>query len=137
MIDFCLLASLVLGILVPIWILMAALESRRNRLREQQRPLEDRITDIRKDASFMIGQLQGILDRFKDEQPRRLDWIPPTIEYYRRLDELASRSDATSEEVARFADEATTFVRKRRLKGICVGLLARRLAEIAHRRNAA
>ena len=124
-------------LLFSCWRLLASRAQRKLLLREQLRPLEDRIADIREDALFMIEQLQRILNQCSREKRRPFNWVSPTLDLYRRLHGLASRSDATVEEVDRFGEEATTFVRQHLLKGIYLDLLAQNLADVAHRRNAA
>lgn len=104
---------------------------------DEQRPIEDCIADIRKDVAMVLNGLQDAADKRRQEQSQPFHWLPSTIEMYRRLDEMASNPSKTPEEVDRFADEAVRFVQQRRLKGICVGLLARRLAQLVRRRDAA
>jgi hypothetical protein len=110
---------------------------RRDRWRRQeQRPLEDRIADIRASAAFMANQLQGTLDRRGIHSPNTVAWIAPVIAYYRRLEALAASPDASTDEIKHLADEAKQHVRQHRLKGVFVAQEAEKLAALVHRRGA-
>jgi hypothetical protein len=117
-------------------ILLAARDRRQHRLHQEQRPLEDRIADIRADAAFMANQLEGVLDRRNVEAGDTVAWIAPVVVYYRRLEELAADSDASAEEIQRLADESAIHVRQQRLKGVFVAQQAELLAVLVRRRQA-
>jgi hypothetical protein len=88
---------------------------RLQRLREEQRPVNDRIASIREDAAMMIRELQRILERHSAEQPALLTWIPPVLDYYRRLESLTLSPSPSAEQCRELAQEASGFVREHRL----------------------
>lgn len=79
----------------------------------------------------MAQQLEDVLDR---REPQA-DWIPPVLAYYRRLEAFATAPDASAEEIDGLADEALSYVREHRLKGIFVAQAALQLAALVRRRN--
>ena len=87
--DVCLTVSLAAACAALAVALLAARDARRHRLWQEQRPLEDRIADIRTSAAFMADQLQGTLDRRGIQEADALGWIAPVVAYYRRLEALA------------------------------------------------
>jgi hypothetical protein len=116
---------------------LAARDVRQRRLREQQRPTADRIADIRADCAMMIRSLQEILDRHTADNPKLTAWIPPVLDYYRRLEALAASPDPSAEDASKLAQEATRHVEEQRLKGVCVGITASQFAKIMKQRDAA
>jgi hypothetical protein len=137
MADVLIPVGIFVGCAVLAGAILAARDARRHRLRQEQRPLEDRIADIRASAADMAHQLQGVLDRRGTQQPEAVDWISHVLAYYRRLETLAAAPEASAEEIQRLAEDASTYVRERRLKGIFIGQEAEQLAALVRRRNAA
>jgi hypothetical protein len=135
--QFLLVTLLVVGITVIAVASLAARDARLLRLREEQRPVAERIAAIRADCALMIRSLQEILDRHAADNPKATAWIPEVLDYYRRLETLAASPTPSPEEAAKLADEATRHVAEQRLKGVCVGMLASRLATLVNRRHAA
>jgi hypothetical protein len=129
--------GLFLGISVFVVLLLAARDARAQRRREERRPIAEQIAEIRAGASFMAQQLQTTLAQHAAERPKLVAWIPPVVDYYRRLETLASLPSPPLVEVHQLAEEAARHVRERRLKGICVGHEARRLAQLVERRGIA
>ena len=136
MADVLIPVSIFVGCTVLAVVILAARDARRHRFQQAQRPLEDRIADIRASASYMIHQLQGVLDRRAAQQPEAVDWISPVLAYYRRLEALATASDASAKDIQQLAEEVFTHVREHRLKGIFLAQEAERLASLVRRRNA-
>jgi hypothetical protein len=99
----------------------------------EQTPVPVQIGRIREDAAFMVQQLRGVLQN--DAAERDL-WIGPVLEYYRRLEALASQALPSAEQSDRLAEEAERYIRQTRLKGFCVVQLARQLADLAQRLQA-
>ncbi len=114
--------------------ILAARDSRRNRLKREQKPLEERIADIRESAAFMAQELQKILDRQPAQPP---DALATVREYYLRLETLAGAPGATPDEIQRLADEALQYLRQNRVKGCFFVAQAEELASLIRRRNAA
>jgi hypothetical protein len=108
---------------------------RRHDISQELRPIPDRINEVRERAQFMIRQFETILDHYP--QACSDDWIPTIISFYRRLDALASDPGSSADEVIGLADEASAYIRNRRLKGIRVAEEARRLAAILSKKRAA
>lgn len=108
-------------------------DQERARRQQESRPIPDRIAAIRKDAAFMCEQLERALNRSADESPERFPWVRPTLEFYHRLEALAAAPRPCAEDADRLADEAERYIQANRLKGICVAMLARRLAELSRR----
>jgi hypothetical protein len=131
------IVSIVVACVVLPLILLVVRDARRHRLQEEQRPLKDRIAEIRSDAAFMADQLQAVLDRETAQQSDAVHWIAPVVGYYRKLEALAGAPDASAEEIQRLAEEASKYVRQHRLKGIFVAMEAERLAALVRKRNAA
>lgn len=106
----------------------------KNRAREEARPLEDRIRDFKEGAAAMIQGFERHAARPNLRGNRA--FLPPIIDYYRRLEELATRETATSEEAMALADEALKYARENKLKAVIVMDEPRRLASLLQRRNA-
>jgi hypothetical protein len=134
MLEILLTAVLFGAVVVAAVILLAVRDARLHRIREEQRPLADRIADIRTGARFMTDQLQGVLQR-PNYVKRSSAWIEPVIVYYQRLESLAAAPNPAIDEIRRLAEEATTFTRQQRLKGISVGDQAEKLVALVRQRD--
>jgi hypothetical protein len=111
----------------------AAFEARQRRIQESRRPRAERLADIRKDAAFMVRSLQELLDRtYAIEHPESRAWMPAVIDLYRRLEALAASPSPSHDNCLKLAAEASSHVKQQRLKGVCVGILAHRLAAIVN-----
>jgi hypothetical protein len=106
------------------------------RAHEELRPLEDRIRDIQEGAAFMIVQLNRVAERPPSAR-HNTDWIPPVLEYLRRLERIASVPTSAPEEALALANEAGQFEREQRLKGLSIGDQAGKLAALLERRKSA
>lgn len=136
MADVMMAGGLVVGISVLAAVLLGMRDARRGRRQRERRPVADRVASIRNDALFQIEQLQRVLEHQAVERPEAVHWIPPVLEYYRRLANLASDAETSAEDAIRLAEEASGYVRKHRLKGISIAEEARQLAELLAARNA-
>lgn len=116
---------------------LAARDARQHRLREEKRPIGERIADIRKDAAFMVKELNGLLHRYGTEQPEAVEWIPKILDLYRQLEALASCPNASADECLVLAKAASQYAREKRIKGVFVSEQARRLAVLVSKRDAA
>jgi hypothetical protein len=131
----CVLVSLgVVFVTVIAAVLLGIRDANDRRAREDARPVADRIRDIQKDAAFMIEQLERVAERPTPPE-RSMAWIPPVLEYYHRLEKLASNPTSTPEEAFALADDAGRHVREQRLKGIFVCFEAEQLAKLLSRRR--
>jgi len=127
----------ILAVAIFAMVLLAARDAHQRRIREESRPIAERVADIRNDATFMVEEFQRVLQRHKTERPQQVDWIPGALDLYRRLESLASSPNSSADECLALADEASKYVREKRLKGIIVSSQARRLAVLLSKENAA
>jgi hypothetical protein len=118
-------------------VILAARDLRQHKLRQEQKPLEERIAEIRESAAMMTHELQRVLDQGSAQQPTAIALIAPVLVYYRRLEALAAAPATTAEEIHQLAVEALQHMRQRRLKGFLVVQQAEQLADLVRRRNAA
>jgi len=100
----------------------------RRTIARELRPIADQIAEFRQNSQLRVRQLERILDSHPTHAD--VDWVTVIISFYRRLDALASDPSPSVDEVISLADEASVYVRKRRLKGIFVAEEARRFAAI-------
>jgi hypothetical protein len=98
-------------------------------------PIHEQVAVIRQDAAFMIEQLQGLLETRATESPKATSWVPALLEFYRRLELLASATELSEEEVLRLAEESSRYIREHRLKGIAVPSRAQELARLARQQK--
>ena len=128
MLDDCYGCALFAVLAVVAGVLLALRDARRNR-EKPERPIAEQIEEIHKGAASMIPGLQEILDR------NPTPWVAPVLDYYRRLESLASSPNASVEEAERLADEVSEYVREHKIKGIHIGHEARRLAVLLRQRQ--
>jgi hypothetical protein len=119
-----------LGIGLVAIALLAWRDSQRHRWLEERTPVPVRIGRIRDDAAYMVRQFHGVLERGPAE---RTFWVGPVLEYYRRLEALATEARPSADQAQHLAEEAEKYVRQNSLKGIGVAQQARHLAELAQR----
>jgi hypothetical protein len=145
-VDALIVTTMVVGLAATGIVLLAARDARNRRHRETAHPVADHIQTIHEDAVFMVRELQRFLAR-RTAQHRPSDaWIPPVLDFYRRLETLTSSANPSACESLRLAKETSCYLRQHPIKGIfqgpvltqlCVGQLAIRLATILGKRNAA
>lgn len=138
----CVLESflIIVTVLAVVMLAIVALirdDARQHRIREEARPIADRIADIHNDAAFMVEQLQQVLQRHESERPEVVAWIPGALDLYRRLESLASSPSSSPVECMALSDDALRFVRERRIKGVSIAERAQDLAILLNKRNAA
>jgi hypothetical protein len=134
------IVGLVVGLCILAMFLLGARDARRWRRQvelEEQLPIAERIANIRDGASLMIRELQRVQADGAAEGREAPDWMPPVLEYYRRLEALTSVAEPSAAEALRLADDASRYIREHRIKGIRVATQARKLAELFRRRDAA
>lgn len=107
-----------------------------NQAREEGRPLEDRIRDFKDGAVAMIKGLEQHAARPDLLRGNRV-FLPPIIDYYRRLEELAATPTATPEEALALAEDGLRYAREHGLKHVFVMDEPRRLASLLRKRNSA
>jgi len=135
MADVCWVSGAVVATFVVAFAMLAARDARRNRRREEERPIDERINQIGDDARLQIRQLQGGLERPNIPEDFR-EWGPQVIGLLQRLESLATSSNSQPEECHRLAEEASRYLREHRIKGIFVADGARRLEQLLRARNA-
>jgi hypothetical protein len=135
MADALICAGMAVGFPVLAIALLAIWDARRRRRQQEQTPVAERIAGIHRDAAFMIGELQAVLDRHVVERPETVAWIPRALEYYRRLEALASSADASAEQASQLAEEASEYVREYRIKGIFVAREGPRVGKLLRGRD--
>src|SRR5262245_48447584 len=97
-------------------IILAGRDVRRRRQLKKETPVPEQIAAIRRDAAFMIRQLQQ-LDTRAARQSEVTIWIEPVVEFYRRLELLAATDAPSEHEAQRLAEESLRYIREHRLKG--------------------
>jgi len=125
--------GMVMGLTILAVFLLCLRDAWQHRLQEERRPVAERIARIRDSACFMIGQLQGDLERRAGDRPETFAYIPPILEYYRRLEALASVAQPSQEEIVQLSQEVSQFIQEHRIKGIFIAEEARKLAELTSR----
>jgi hypothetical protein len=122
--------------IIPAVILLGWLDGRRSRLREEKRPIQERIDSIRDDARFMAEQLERILDR--KEAPvsaQRTAWIPPMLRFLRRLESLAASQNPDPQDAVQLAEEAAAYIRQHKIKGLPIAQEAEKLALLLRKKK--
>ena len=98
---------------------------------KDDRSLAQKIADIRTGAASMADQLTSRYDQHLRSDPARPpEWVPAIVEFFRRLEAFAADPAPDVSEILKLADEASTYVRNRQLKGLDVGAQAERLARL-------
>src|SRR5262245_57754663 len=104
---------MVVAITVGAIVLLAARDAYQHRLREESRPIEQRIADVRHDAAFMVQQLEQILNRHGAERQEAVDWVPEALGFYRQLEALAACASFSADECLLLAEAATRYLEKK------------------------
>jgi hypothetical protein len=128
MVDTLLGIAIFLGIGIVAIALLAWSDMRRHRRLEQRTPIPIRIGRIRDGATFMVRQFQRAMERGPAE---RIFWVGPVLDYYRRLETLATEPRPSVQQARRLAEEAGQYEQQTRLKGVNVAQQARKLADLA------
>jgi hypothetical protein len=123
------LFALVIAVLAMV--ILGVRDARRNRAYQESRPLEDRIRDFEESAAMWIKNLNRAA---ASPDVRNADWIPPAIELFRRMEQIAASPSSTPEEARTFAEDALRFDREWRVQGVFIGDSAQRLAGLLERR---
>jgi hypothetical protein len=119
-------------------ILLGLRDGIRRSRRENARPIEDRIQDIRQAAVSATADFPRFREQLAVNFPNRADvgwWIEPVTEYYRRLEKMAATPGVSPEDALKLAGEASQFIRENKIKGIFVADFAYTLAELLDRRQ--
>ena len=86
-------------------------------------------TGIRRHTAYMMGVLR--------EWGKDGDWIIPMLDFYLRLETLASSPSPSAEECERLASECAEFIREKRLKGFDAHRFAAAFASLLRKRDGA
>jgi hypothetical protein len=129
MMDILIGIGLFLAIGVVAVVLLSARDAKRRRRQEALTPVPVQIERIRDGAAFMVRQFQPS-DR---DPPKRAAAMSPILEYYRRLETLASAPHPSAEQALQLADESGRYIRETGWMGVFVDRQARKLAELAQR----
>jgi hypothetical protein len=122
--------------IIPAVILLGWLDRRRFRLREEKRPIQERIDRIRDDARYMAEQFERTLERTKaSSSAEKTAWIPPMISFFRRLESLAASQNPDLQDVVQLAKEAATYTREHPIKGLPVAQEAEKLALLLRKKT--
>jgi hypothetical protein len=126
------LVTLIVAVLAMI--VLGIRDASRNRAFQESRPLEDRIRDFRDGAAMWVKNLERIAA--KPPRPgRNLDWIPPAIDLFKRMEQIAESSSSTAEESMALASDARQYESEHRVKGLFISGDAERLAALLERRG--
>ena len=87
-------------------------KSQERKLREQA-PLEVQIADMATSIRRHTAYIMGVLREWGEDG----DWIIPWLEFYVRLEAIASSPSPCAEECERLAAEWAEFIREKQLKG--------------------
>jgi hypothetical protein len=132
MIDW-LIGGLVFAAIVCIAVVLLSRSDRRLYLAaESQRPIGDRIQDIREIASFHVNQFAQRTS--ESNQHLEMFWVPRVLDFYRRLESLATDQDAQQNDALELAAEASDYINHHGLKGIFVADNAKQLADLIRMR---
>jgi hypothetical protein len=101
---------------------------------QASRPLEDRIRDFEESAVVMIKNFERVMATV-DTHKRNIEWIPPAIDLYRRMQQIAASPKSTTDEARLLADDACQFDQVHRVRGISLGAESTQLADLIARRN--
>lgn len=135
MVETFLLIGMMLAITTVAVVFLAARDAHQHRIREESRPIEERIDAIHRYATFMMEQLQGVLQRHGTERAQEVAWIPEAMDLYRRLESLASKASSSADECLVLSEDASKFEQERRLKGLFVSTEARKLALLLSKKS--
>ncbi len=136
--DALILAIVVTGLILGLLVLAEVRVQHRLR---KSRSITDQIKDIRDGSLFENNELTKLLARIElDEQQGQTyrehpEWIPAVLDFNRRLEMLASSSDASLAATLKLAEESADFLRKHRLKGMMVSDQAHRLTALLKKRD--
>ncbi len=128
---------MIAGIIVLSLVIVIVRDVRHRQLLSKRMSVEDRIAVIRESAADQAQQFQSYVDRNEQLTAKEVYNLNALVALYRRLEELATSSDVSIEEIQRFAKEAQEFVRQQQLNGIRVSVEAEKLANLLRQRNAA
>jgi len=104
------------------------------RLKENARPLAERIITIRQSAVQMRGELLQLQNEWQGDA-QRVDWIPTIVNYLDRVEVLAQDADATPLQADQIATEARQYVIDHRLSGVSsVAVMAATLSRLLQTR---
>jgi hypothetical protein len=123
-----------LAIALLVMIVLGIRDYRRNVAYEETRPLEDRIQDFEKDAATMIAGLERVAAQ-PPPPGRDFTWVPPAIDLYRRMEQIANSPTSTPEEALALAKDAREYEREYRVKGVLISGPAENLAALLKRRS--
>jgi hypothetical protein len=115
-------------------------DDQRRKKERKLRPIEDcikAIESVKEHAASAQIELSEMPKKFQEDHPddeKTRTWIEPMIEFYRRLEILASSESTTPDEAIRLAEEVGRFHKCNKLKELFL-IDAGRLAELIQERN--
>ena len=118
--------------------LLGMRDRKRNLKQENSRSIEERIREIRENASTDQIKLPKLRNDIMKKFPEKKDvwsWIEPVIVFNRRLEQLASSNNATAQEARELAVEAKQFLIQNKIKGIFIAESADKLAKLIQERD--
>jgi hypothetical protein len=124
-----------LAMIVPAVIILGWLDRRRFRFREEKRPVQERIDAIRDDARYTAEQLEQLERMRSRDYPEKTAWALPLIDLCRRLESLAASQNPDPQEVMRLAEEAASYIREHRIKGIAIAQQAKALVILLRKKS--
>ena len=135
----CLYIAGILAVIVPTTVCLLAWRDRRRwQKHERTLPVDERIEEVKEAISGEIEELPKARRNLMAAYPNREEawsWVDPVTEFYRGLEALASSKDTTAQEAMDLAQEAETFLRQKKVKGVFVADLAERLAKLIQERD--
>ena len=125
---------LIAGVSLLAIVVLAVLDNKRRYREEERCPLEDRIAEIASNAAITRQQ---ILDSEKRRTvpSMKADRFAKLIDYFLRLEALATTHGVSLREIDQFAKESREFMQREQLKGINIPFQAERLAKLIRRQR--
>jgi len=128
---------MIIGIVFLAFVLLIFRDVERRKRGIKHKTVDEQIIEIAINASSSQHEFQEILDKREDLPTEAVLTLKALIDYYRRLEMLASTPNSSLEEMHSLAQEAKQYIQQKKLKGIFIDEEIERLAKLIQRRNAA
>jgi hypothetical protein len=128
---------MIVGIVLVAFALLVVRDLERRKHKTKHKTVDEEIIEIAIDASHSLHQFQELLHKREDLPNLAVSQLKVLIDYYRRLEMLASTPDSSLKEIQTLARETKRYIEEQKLKGIFVDEETERLAQLIQRRNAA
>lgn len=107
----------------------------RDTYRYYSRPIDERIEDIRKEASSFISEFPELRETFTKICPEKEKLFEPLLEFYKKLELLAASPQTSAQDAIELGKDADIYIRENKLKGFYPDDSAYTLADLIKRRE--